>query len=187
MRATEPRPRPFETTSSAIVWSCPWYQIRQDAIVLPNGAAGVYNTIEKPDAVWILPVTADLMVPMLYTYRYTIDKWCWEIPAGGVEDGRTLEETARDELLQEVGGVAESLEYIAPYYLANGICNERGHFFLATGVRLGTPHHEPAEVIEVHVKTVQEVIDMAYAHQVDDGPSALAILLCAERLRALVA
>jgi ADP-ribose pyrophosphatase len=177
--------RPFQTLSSAIVWSCPWYRVRQDAILTPDGRPGTYNTVEKSDAVWILPVTVDGRIPLLYHYRYTIDDWCWEIPAGSVENGRTLEETARLELLEEVGGVAQSLEYIAPYYLANGICNERGHFFLATGVALGAPAHEAAEVIEIHLHAIADVLAMTQAHQITDGPSALAILLCADRLRAL--
>jgi ADP-ribose pyrophosphatase len=159
--------------------------VRQDAILTPDGHPGTYNTVEKRDAVWILPVTVDGRIPLLYHYRYTIDDWCWEIPAGSVENGRTLEETARLELLEEVGGVAQSLEYIAPYYLANGICNERGHFFLATGVALGAPAHEAAEVIEIHLHAIADVLAMTQAHQITDGPSALAILLCADRLRAL--
>lgn len=179
------RERPFQTVSSAIVWSCPWYRIRQDAILTPDGAPGTYNTIEKSDAVWILPVTIGGLIPLLYHYRYTIDTWCWEIPAGSVEPGRSLEQTARTELREEVGGVAGKLEYIAPYFLANGICNEKGHFFLATNVTLGPPAHEAAEVIEIHSLPILEVLEMAHAHRISDGPSALAILLCADRLRLL--
>lgn len=184
-RHTSDSTRPFRTLSSQVVWSCPWYRVRQDAIVLPNGSLGTYNTIDKNDAVWVLPVTDDGNIPLLYHYRYTIDAWCWEIPAGNVEPGRSLEETARSELREEVGGTAAVLEYIAPYYLANGICSERGHFFLATGVTLELPAHEPAEVIEVHLLPIPEVLAMVERHKVSDGPSALAILLCADRLRAI--
>ena len=43
-------------------------------------------------------------------FGYTIDAWCWEVPAGSLEAGQTLEEAARRELWQEVGGVAAQLE-----------------------------------------------------------------------------
>lgn len=177
--------KPYQTLSSRVVWSCPWYQVRQDEIITPNGRPGVYNTIEKSDAVWIIPVTADGQIAMIRSYRYTVDNWCWEVPAGSVKPGRSLEETAREELLEEVGGTAAMLEYIAPYYLANGICNEVGHFFLATGVVLGEPHHEAAEVIEVHLKPIDEVLKMARTHQITDGPTALGLLLCADQLALL--
>lgn len=181
------RRRPFQTLSSEIVWACPWYRVRQDAILTPDGQSGTYNTVEKDDAVWILPVTTDGRIPLLYHYRYTIDAWCWEIPAGSSQPGYSLEETARRELREEVGGDAAVLEYIAPYYLANGICNEKGHFFLATGVTLGAPRHEPAEVIEIHLFPINTVLEMAHSHLISDGPSALAILLCAGRLKAIAA
>ncbi len=69
---TAKQPHPFQTVSSDIVWSCPWYRVRQDEIITPDGRAGVYNVIEKPDAVWIVPVTADGRVAMVNQFRYTV-------------------------------------------------------------------------------------------------------------------
>ncbi len=178
--------RPFKTVSSRIVWSCPWYRVRQDEIVTPDGQPGVYNVIEKVDAVWIVPVTADGRIAMVHQFRYTIDEWCWEVPAGSVKDGQTVEAAAREELREEVGGDAGALEYIGQFYLANGICNEVGHIFLATDVRLGQPHHEAAEVIEISLKSIPESLAMAQSGQISDGPSALALLLCAGRLTKLM-
>lgn len=175
-------PRPFQTVTSRIVWTCPWYRVRQDAILTPDGRPGEYNVIEKADAVWIVPVTAEGQIVMVYQYRYTIDEWCWEVPAGSLEEGQTAEEAARLELQQEVGGVAQQLSYIGRFYLANGICNEAGHIFLATGVTLGETRHEPAEAMSVHRMTVATALAMARAGQISDGPSALALLLCADRL-----
>jgi ADP-ribose pyrophosphatase len=114
--------------------------------------------------------------------QYTVDDWCWEIPAGSVKSGQSLKEAAREELREEVGGDAEKLEYISRFYSANGICNEAGHIFLATGVILGRSRHEPAEVMTVHLKSIPDALAMARRHQITDGPSALTLLLCAERL-----
>ena len=177
--------RPFTTLSQEIVWSCPWYQVRQDEILLPGGQRGVYNIVQKAPAVWILPVTVDNQIVLIKSYRYTVDDWCWEIPAGSVKTGQSLTVAAREELLEEVGGTAVSLEYIGQSYIANGICNEVGHFFLAVGVSLGKTRHEPAEVMQVHVKPIPEVLQMAQNNQISDAPSAYVILLCAMRLRTL--
>lgn len=175
--------RPFVTLSSAVVWSCPWYSIRQDTIRRPDGSVGEYNTVEKPDAVWIVPVTGEGQIIMLHHYRYTIKQWCWEIPAGSVKPGQSLEEAAREELREEVGGHTQRLTYIAPYFMANGICNERGHFFLARDVSLGASAHEPAEVMEIHAFDLESVQRMLSRHEVTDAPSALALHLCLPHLR----
>jgi len=69
------RQRPFQTLSSRIAWSCPWYSVRQDEIITPDGKRGVYNTVSKSDAVWIVPVTGKGNVVLVYQYRYTVDDW----------------------------------------------------------------------------------------------------------------
>lgn len=177
--------KPIKRINSRIAWECPWYRVRQDDILLPNGRYGVYNVVEKPTAVWVVPVTSDGRLVLIRTYRYTVEDWCWELPAGSIEPDQTPEEAARAELLQEVGGTAQKLHYLNWYYTANGICNEVSHFFLATGVTLSAPAHEPAEVIQVHTLPIPEVLHMATNHQITDAPSVMILLLCAEQLKAL--
>ncbi len=177
--------KPYQTISSRIVWSCPWYDVRQDEIITPDGNPGVYNVVQHPGAVWIIPVTTKGEIVLLYSYRYTVDDWCFEIPAGQVKPGQTLQEAAIDELLEEVGGTAASMEYFGRFYTMNGIGNEEAHIFLATGVTLGQTQHEPTEVMELHVKPIAEVLQMAQANEISDAPSALALLLCASKLRLL--
>lgn len=177
--------KPYETKSSRVVWSCPWYSVRQDEIITPDGKPGVYNVVQHPGAVWIIPVTADGKVALIRSYRYTVNDWCFEIPAGGIKPGQSLEEAARAELAEEIGGKAATLDYFGRFYTMNGIGDEVAYIFLATGVVLGKPHHEATEVIEIHPMPIAEVLRMAQANEITDGPSALALLLCAEKLRAL--
>ncbi len=177
---------PFKTLSSRIAWSCPWYSVRQDDIITPDGKPGVYNVVQHPGAVWIIPVTSDSKIVLINAYRYTVNDWCIEIPAGGVKPEQSLEEAARAELLEEVGGTAVTLEKAAQFYTMNGIGNEIAHVFLATGVTLGPTQHEPAEVLELRPTPIEEALRMARSNEMSDGPSALALLLCADRLNNLV-
>ena len=176
--------RPYQTTSSRIAWACPWYRVRTDEIITPDGRPGVYNVIESPTSVWVVPVTAAGEIVLIYNYRYTIDDWCWEVPAGSMEPGQTELEAAVCELKEEVGGVTnEPLVEIGRFHTANGICNELGIYYLARNVKLGEPHHEATEVMEIHTKPVAEVMAMAQNGQISDGNTVLALLLSAEKLR----
>lgn len=185
MTERKKRPSPFRTQASKIAWSCPWYSVRQDRILLPDGQRGVYNVVQHPGAVWIVPLTSDGEIVLVYHYRYTVDDWCWEIPAGGMKNGLAPAEVAATELREEIGGTASQMEYFGQFYTANGIANEVAHIFIASGVALGVTAHEPAEVMEIHPIPLAEVLRMAKANEISDGPSALAILLCAERLKEL--
>ena len=111
-----------------------------------------------------------------------MDEWCWEVPAGNVKPDQSLEEAAREELREEVGGLGGQLSYIGRAFLANGICNEVGHIFLVTDVVTGETHHEAAEVMVVHRVPVADALAMARDGRISDGPTALALLLCADRL-----
>lgn len=174
--------KPFTTLSSQIAWSCPWYSIRQDEILLPDGTAGIYNIVQKPPSVFVVPITADGNILLLRQYRYTVDDYCWEVPAGSLKEGQSPEEAAREELREEVGGHSTKWTSIGPLYTANGICNEIGYIFLAEDVELGQSAHEPAEIIEVHQKPIAAVLEMAYSNEIKDATSALAILLCQKYL-----
>ena len=169
---------PFQTLDSQIVWHCPWYAVRQDKILLPDGSQGEYNVVVKNQAVWVLPVTPQGEIVLVRQFRYTVNDWCWELPAGGVKPGQSLEEAAREELREEIGGVTENLNYVGQFYTANGICNEVGHYFLARNVILGEPAHEPVEVMTVHPTSIAETYHLARSGQISDAPSLLVLLLC---------
>lgn len=179
------RRKTYQTTSSQVVWSCPWYQVRQDGIVTPDGQVGVYNTIEKNPAVWIVPVTMQKEVLLIYNYRYAVKDWCWEIPAGSVLQGQTILQAAQAELLEEVGGTSPYLQKVTQFYTANGICNEVSHLFLATAVTVTQPQHESTELIEIHPTPIPQALEMARTGQITDGPSALCLLLCEQQLRSI--
>lgn len=174
---------PFQTLDSQIVWQCPWYAVRRDQILLPNGVHAEYNVVVKSQAVWVLPVTAQGDIVLVRQYRHTVQDWCWEIPAGSVKPGQTLAEAAHEELREEIGGVTDRLTYRGQFYTANGICNEVGHYFLAENVVLGEPAHEPVEVMDIHPTPIAEVFQLARSGQISDATSLLVLLLCEPHLR----
>ena len=178
--------KPFKQLDSKIAWACDWYDVRQDSIELPDGSIGQYNVVRRETAVFIIPITPDNEIVMLHQYRYTVDDYCWEIPAGGVKAGQTLEEAARDELREEIGGTTEQLEYGGQFYTANGFCDEIGHYFIAKNVIMGETAHEPAESMQVHTKPIAQVLRMVRNHEVTDGQSALILLLAEPHLRAMI-
>jgi ADP-ribose pyrophosphatase len=165
-----------------MAWSCPWYSVRQDEIGLPNGNTAVYNVIQHPGAVFIIPLTADGQIILIRSYRYTVNDWCWELPAGGLKSGRSLVETAVEELREEIGGAAEALHYVGQFYPSNGVSDEVAHIFIASGVTLGQPQHEAVEMIEIHPTPLAEALRMARANEISDGPSALALLISESKI-----
>ena len=168
----------WETLDSKYLWRSRWYNLRQDRLRTPEGGEFTYTLVDHPGAVWIVPVTAEGRVALIWHYRYPVDDWCYEVPAGGLSSDLTPEEVAQRELLEEVGGTAADLREVGQFYTSNGISNEIAYAYLATGVDLGQTHREPTELIEIRLVPVREALRMAREGEITDGPSALALLWC---------
>jgi ADP-ribose pyrophosphatase len=171
----------WETLDRRYLWQSKWYNLRQDRLRTPEGDEFTYTVVEHPGAVWVVPVTTDGQIALIWNYRYTVDDWCYELPAGGLSPGLSPDEVARRELLEEAGGTAAELRPIGQFYTSNGICTEVAYVYLATGVELGETHREPTELMETRLVPVGEAMRMARQGEISDGPSALALLWC-ERL-----
>ncbi len=159
--------------------------MRRDAVRI-DGEDTFYSYMERAEAVIIVPVTPEGEIILLRQYRYPVDEWCWEVPAGGTHDtgDDALQDVARKELKEEIGATDAKLEYISWFFSSNSSCDEKCHVFLATEVLCeAEPDTEAAETIEIHRKPLSEVLRMARAGEMQTGPCALAVLLCEERLR----
>lgn len=156
------------------------FRVRKDLVQWPDGHVGPYAYVEGVGAVWVVPVTPEGDVILIRQFRYTMDAWCWEVPAGGFHDFEgTPVELARQELEEEVGGTSDDWQYISSFRPGNSIIDETCHIVLARDVLLNrTPHREAGELIEVHTVPASKAVNMARSGEMADGHSALALLRC---------
>ena len=179
----------WQLKSSRYLYESHWYNLRQDEIRLPNGADIQFTQIEHPGFVMIVPVTEDGHVILIRSFRYTVDAWSWELPAGGMgnKPGRTALEVAQEELHEETGSVAQNWHFIRKFFTGIGSSDVQAHLFLATGVKLSVSvqNLDPTELIEIHPVPIQEALRMARAGEIADGCTVLALLFCEPLLRDL--
>ena len=161
------------------------FRVRQDQVRWPDGHIASYTYIQDNGAVWVVPVSTKGQVVLIRQFRYTVDDWCWEVPAGGFHDfnGSPLE-LAKRELAEEVGGSSDDWLYVSSFRAGVSIFDEICHIVLARDVRLDRePQREPAEIIEVHLVPPERALEMARNGEMIDGHSALALLRCEPYLK----
>jgi len=107
--------------------------------------------------------------------------WLLEIVAGVMAPGRTLEEMAREELLEEAGyEIRGELQPIATIYPSPGGTSERMHLFLAEvdhRQRAGEGGGLPAEGedIQIVVLPFREAMDMVARGEISDAKTIIAL------------
>ena len=160
-------------------------RLRADRVEIPGRGELQYCYLERGESVIIVPILADGRVALIRQYRYPVDEHCLELPAGCCRDqgGASLADVARQELREEIGGTAASLEYLTWFYSSSSISDEVCHLFLARGVTLDRPAEtEPGEHLEVRLVTFADAVALARGGEIKTGTCALAILLCEARL-----
>lgn len=156
-------------------------RLREDEVELDGGKTIKYAYIERDEAVIVVPVTTHGEIVLLKQYRYPVDEWCLEVPAGGTHDScdAALEEVVTKELREEIGATARSLKYVTFFYSSNAMTNEKCHVFLAEAVELThSQKTEATESIQIQLEPVDRAVELARSGAMKTAPCALAILLC---------
>ena len=168
--------------SSRYLYESRWFSVRQDGVTLPSGTEIVYTTVEHGGYVVIVPVLDDGRVVMERVYRYPLGRTLLECPSGGL-DGEDVVTAARRELEEETGYRARDVVTLGGFFGSSGISNERYEICLATGLSDdGTIEREETEQMEIELHPLADLRQQALRGRLEDGPSAYALILAAERL-----
>ncbi len=152
-----------------------------DEVVEPGGIRGTREVVRQRGSVAALPVLEDGRVVLVRQYRYAVDAFVWELPAGRRDAGETPEEGARRELEEEVGLHARALEPILVFWTTPGFCDEVMHLFRATALEAVPPRPEADEKIEHAPFALEELLDMVKRGEIREGKTLVALLLEAAR------
>jgi len=168
----------WETTDSAVDYTCPGFDVRRDEVVLPDGTETDYHYVDEPAAVVVLPFTTDGDVVVIEEWRQAVGRLNRGLPAGSVEDADPdLAAAARRELREETGYEAGTVSHLFSAEPTNGVANSVHHHFVARGC---TPTAERAldfnESIRVETADYDELLAAALDGVLRDGRAMLALV-----------
>lgn len=137
-------------------------RVEVDRVVEPSGKEVHREVVRHAGSVVLLAVTAAERLLLVRQYRYPVDDFLLEVPAGHIDPGESPEEAARRELVEETGFYPHRLEKLLEFYPAPGFTDERMHLFRAEELerREATPDEdEDLELCELPVAEALELVD----------------------------
>jgi ADP-ribose pyrophosphatase len=155
------------------------FDVDRDVVRLPHGREVALDVIRHPRSVVLLPVPEPGHIILVRQYRYAVNRWLWELPAGSVDAGEEPETAAGRECQEEIGQVPATVMRLAALYPTPGYCDEEMIFFRLSGLAEGT---EPAAVdddedIEARTFTLADARDMIRRGEIVDMKTVVGLTL----------
>lgn len=139
--------------NSETVFTGALLHVKRDDVALPNGQHSVREYIIHPGAVVIMAFLDNGKLLFERQFRYPVGQVFLELPAGKIDPGEDILETAQRELREETGYSATEWEYLGLMHPCIGYSNERIEIFAARGLQFHgeqqLDHNEFLEILEM--------------------------------------
>jgi 8-oxo-dGTP pyrophosphatase MutT (NUDIX family) len=155
----------------------PWIKVVENQVINPSGNAGIYGVVHyKNLALAIIPVDDNGNTYLVGQYRYTMKSYEWEVPMGGGRKGQDPLASAKRELLEETGIVAQHWQSILESQVSNSVSDERSITYVAWDLTYREAMPEETEDLQVRKLPLREAIQMAINGEIRDLISVASLL-----------
>ena len=115
------------------------FRIEIDRVTLPGGHIVDLEIVRHPGSVVLLPIPKPDHIVLIRQYRYSIDTWIWELPAGSLKPGENADAAAARECEEEIGLVPGKVTRLRGYYPTPGFCDEQMIYYRCEELRTPAP------------------------------------------------
>ena len=148
------------------------FSLEVDRVTLPTGHTVTMEVVRHPGSVVLLPIPEPGKVILIRQYRYTLNRWIWELPAGSLKPGEDPAAAAARECEEEIGLVPRRVERLRGYYPTPGFCDEEMIYFRCLELEAPAPDSQARkdedEEIEPRTFTVAEAQSLIASGEIVD-------------------
>jgi 8-oxo-dGTP pyrophosphatase MutT (NUDIX family) len=170
-------PNPWKLRTTEQIFENPWLSLHQDTVINPGGGISHYGKINfKNLAIGIIPLDEDNNTWLVGQYRYVPDRYSWEIPMGGGPLNIEPLVSARRELKEETGLIANDWQELMRLHTSNSVTDERGLVYVARDLTQGETEFEEVEDLQIQKVSFEEAIERVMSGEITDAVSVAGLL-----------
>ena len=168
---------PWITLATEVKYESRFIKVTEHQVKNPAGNDGIYGVVHfKTYAIAVIPLDENNNTWIVGQYRFPQNSYEWEIVEGGCPEGTSPLETAKRELIEEVGLKAEKFELILEMQLSNSSTDEISYTYIARDLKFVGEEPEEDERLEIKKLPFEEVYQMVMRGEIRDGLSVASIL-----------
>lgn len=142
-----------------------------------NGKEAWREVVHHPGASAVVAIDENNRIIMEKQFRYALNDYLLEIPAGKLDKGEDPLVCAKRELEEETGIIASEWISLGTIATSPGFCNEVIHLYVAKGLSKGEIHWDEDEYVEVERYTFDELLQSIKEETIKDSKTLSALLL----------
>lgn len=151
----------WKILESKEIYSSHFVTLKEEKLERPDGKIVTpYYAIERPDVVYVIALTKNKEIVLVYQYKNGIKELVWELPAGFVDKGESPKEAAKRELLEETGYTGRDITKIGGFNSGAGLSRNTNYFYVVKNVEKTSDQNlDENEEIEVKIFPFQEILN----------------------------
>jgi ADP-ribose pyrophosphatase len=154
---------------------------RMDEVYLADRRVRTREYITHPGAVGILAFESPNKILLVKQYRYPVDEFTFEIPAGKLTKGEDPLECAKRELEEETGFVAKKLKKLLTFWPTAAFSQEVIHLYVAEGLKATQMNPDDDELIELIRLSPKQLGVLIRQGKIRDSKTLIAYLAWLDR------
>jgi ADP-ribose pyrophosphatase len=167
---------PWKIKESNKVYVDPFIDVQLDQVVRPDGKDGQHVVVNLKPGVCVLAMDDNDCVHLTKEFHYGIGRDSIEGVSGGVEPGEEELLTAKRELQEELGLLADSWEFLTTVDPFTTVVVSPTQIYFARGLTKVESNPEGTELIELVVMPLADAVEKVLSGEITHAPTCVGLL-----------
>lgn len=167
---------PWKIKSRAEVYQDSFIRLRCDQVIRPDNLDGQHVVVEMKPGVCVLPIDGNGNVYLTDEFHYGIGRHSIEAVSGGIEPGEDPDLTARRELQEELGLMANEWKYLTTVDPFTTIVVSPTRLYLATDLTAVEKNLDGTEQIQLVKMPLASAAEEVQSGKITHAPTCILIL-----------